>query len=199
MPRAREHFERDRQPWEQRSATVFWRGSSLGQKHRAILDMPRARLCQIAKAAPHRMFDVGIVDVFDVSDSDAAELRAADLIKDRVRWQQFNRYRFHIDIDGHANSFAGLFLKLLSGGLVLKVASPNHYAQWYYDRLKPWGNFVPVRSDLSDLLEVAAYCREHDGLAQQIAHNGRQLALSLTHESEFASAIERVKQAFSRS
>lgn len=197
--RAREHFERDLHPWDERSKTVLWRGSSLGQKNHAILDMPRARLCQIAKAAANDWFDVGIVEVFDVSETDADQLRTMDLIKDRVRWKQFNKYRFHIDIDGHANSYAGLFLKLLSGGLVLKVASPNHYTQWYYDRLKPWETFVPVRSDMSDLLEVAAYCRDHDKLAARIAHAGRQLALSLTFEKEFAGAVETVKKAFSQS
>lgn len=195
---AREYFARQETPWEQRSAPFFWRGSSLGQKHHAIADMPRARLCQIANRAPADTFDVGIVDVFDVSESDAAQLRAMGLIKERVPWKQLNRYRFHIDIDGHANSWAGLFRKLLSGGVVLKVASPNQYAQWYYDRLKPWENFVPVRSDLSDLLEVAAYCRAHDAVAQQIAHNGRELALALTYDREFASAVDSVKKALSQ-
>jgi hypothetical protein len=197
--RAREHFQRNLQSWDQRCAMVFWRGSSLGQKDQAIFDMPRARLCQLANSAPDALFDVGIADVFDVSDSDADQLRASGLIKDRVPWKHLNKYRFHIDIDGHANSFAGLFLKLLSGGLVLKVASPHQYRQWYYDRLKPWENFVPVASDMSDLLQVAAYCRDHDELAQRIAKNGRQLALSLTFEKEFAGAVRAVQKAFSNS
>ena len=195
----REYFARHPVPWDQRSPTVFWRGSSLGQKHHAIENMPRARLCQIAKAAPNSTFDAGIVDVFDVSDSDAEQLRSMGVIKSRVSWKELSKYRYHIDIDGHANSFAGLFRKLLSGGLVLKVASPSGYAQWYYHRLRPWENFVPVRSDLSDLLEVAAYCREHDNIAQRIARNGHQLALSLTFESEFNAAVKTVRKAFSTS
>ncbi len=198
--RAREHFDRHFRPWNQRSPSVFWRGSSLGQKHHAVLDMPRARLCQIANAAAAReWFDVGMVEVFDVREADAARLRAADLIRDRVPWKQLRSYRYHVDIDGNANSFAGLFLKLLSGSLVMKVASPNRYAQWYYDRLKPWENFVPIRSDMSDLLEIAAYCRAHDDLAQRIAQSGRQLTRSLTFEKEFNTAVETVKQAFARS
>ena len=95
--------------------------------------MPRARLCEIAKRASAGTFDVGLVDIFDVSEADAAALRARDILKDRVRRKELHRFRYHIDIDGHANSWAGLFLKLLSGGVVLKVASPNNYRQWYYD------------------------------------------------------------------
>ncbi len=196
--REREYFGRHPMPWDERSPTVFWRGSSLGQKHHAIANMPRTRLCQTANAAPNDAFDAGIVDVFDVSDSDAEQLRAMGVIKSRVSWKELSKYRYHIDIDGHANSFAGLFRKFLSGGLVLKVASPSGYAQWYYDRLRPWENFVPVRTDFSDLLEVAAYCRKHDDLAQRIAHCGRQLALSLTFESEFNAAIDSVRKAFSQ-
>lgn len=63
--------------------------------------------------------------------------------------KELSSYRFHIDIDGHGPSY-GLFLKLLSGGLVLKVQSPDRCVQWYYDRLVPEVNFVPVREDLSD-------------------------------------------------
>lgn len=66
-------------------------------------------------------------------------------------------------------------------------------------RLKPWEKFVPVRSDLSDLLEVAAYGREHNDLAASIAENGRQFALSLTYEKEFTRAVETVKNALTRS
>ena len=68
-----------------------------------------------------------------------------------------------------------------------------------YHRLKPWKNFVPVRSDLSDLLEVAAYCRDHNDLARSIAFRGRQLALSMTYEKELAGAVETVRKAFSKS
>lgn len=197
--KARKYFARHPIPWDRRRATVFWRGGSGGRKHHAALEIPRVRACQLAKAAAKDWFDVGLVDLCDLSPTEAAQLRAMELIKERVHWKQLNQYRFHLDIDGHANSYAGLFRKLLSGGLVLKVASPHHYAQWYYERLKPWENFVPIRSDLGDLLEVVAYCRDHDDLAQRVARNGRELALSLTFEKELAGAVKTVKKAFSQS
>ncbi len=139
---------------------------------------------------------VALVDTFGLSSSHTDQLLAAGLMKSRVPWKQLNRYRFHIDIDGHANSYAGLFRKLLSGGLVLKVASPECYRQWYYDSLKPWENYVPVRSDLNDLLETVSYCRKHDRVARRIARNGQRLARSLTYETELADAISSVKSAF---
>ncbi|MDQ2868366.1 MAG: hypothetical protein M3R59_08150 [Verrucomicrobiota bacterium] len=196
--KARTYFDERQIPWKKRKDVVLWRGSSLGQKDNAILEMPRARLCQIAKAANADWLDIGLVDLFEISEADTTCLIAGGLTKERVPWKKLSQYRFHIDIDGHANSFAGLFRKLLSGGLVLKVGSPNGFAQWYYDRLKPWHNYVPVRCDMSDLLEVASYCRTHQATSRRIAQRGRQLALSMIFASEFKRMVETTQRAFAR-
>ena len=136
---AREHFAHNQPVWEERSARVFWRGSSVGQKHHPILEMPRARLCLLGQEMGEEWGDIGLVDLFHISESDAGELRRRQLVKGRVSWKKLSNYRFHIDIDGHASSYAGLFLKLLSGGLVLKVASPERCVQWYVRPAAPGG------------------------------------------------------------
>ena len=84
-----------------------------------------------------------VAGVVEISDSDARELAALDLMKEPVPSKELSDFRFHIDIDSHANTYAAFFRKLLSGGLVLKVASADHSAQWYYERLQPRENFVP--------------------------------------------------------
>lgn len=193
---ARAFFDQNRQPWHRRSEAVFWRGSAVGHWDLPLLELPRVQLCRTALAAEPGLFDVALVETFGMSSSDTEQLQEAGLMKSRVPWKQLNQFRFHIDIDGHANSYAGLFRKLLSGGLVFKVASPENYRQWYYDRLKPWENYVPIRGDLSDLLEVIAYCRKNDRIARRIARNGQRLARSLTYERELAAAVEAVRKAF---
>ncbi|MEP6956335.1 MAG: glycosyl transferase family 90 [Chthoniobacterales bacterium] len=194
---ARLHFARNQPKWEERSPRVFWRGSSVGQKHHPILEMPRARLCLLGQRMGDEWGDIGLAEIFHVSEADAKELRRRELVKQKVKWRELNNYRFHIDIDGHASSYSGLFRKLLSGGLVLKVQSPEGCRQWYYDDLVPGVNFVPVRSDLSDLVETVSYYREHPRLAKKIAARGRELALSMDYEKEFAFALRAVTQAFS--
>ena len=194
--KARRHFARNQPAWEERSPRVFWRGSSLGQKNHPILEMPRARLCRLAREMGEEWGDIGLVELFHISAADADELRHTRLLKPKVSWKELSNYRFHIDIDGHASSFAGLFLKLLSGGLVLKVQSPEDCVQWYYDRLVPGVNFVPVRSDMSDLVDIVGHYRQHPREAEEIARRGRALALSLTYEKEFAFALRAVERAF---
>ncbi len=193
---ARRYFAHHQPAWEERSSRVFWRGSSVGQKNHPILEMPRARLCLLAQEMGEEWGDIGLVELFHISEADADALRSRRLLKPKVSWKELSNYRFHIDIDGHASSYAGLFLKLLSGGLVLKVQSPERCVQWYYDRLLPGVNFVPVRSDLSDLAEIVSHYRQHPRAAEEIARRGRELALSLTYEKEFASALRTVARAF---
>lgn len=193
---ARQYFARNQIRWRERSARVFWRGSSVGQKRHPILEMPRARLCLLAQRMGDEWGDIGLAALFHISEANANELRDRQLVKEKVRWQELGNYRFQIDIDGHASSFSGLFRKLLSGGLVLKVQSPEGCRQWYYDQLLPGVNFVPVSSDLSDLVDIVSYYRKRPRLAESIAQRGRALALSLTYEKEFAFALRQVNRAF---
>ena len=101
---------------------------------------------------------------------------------------EFNRYKYQIDIDGNTNSWPGLFWKLLSGSPVLKVASPSGHRQWYYDRLRPWINFVPVAADMSDLVDKLRWLRQHDAAAHAIGERGQALALSMDYEGELQRA-----------
>ena len=83
-------------------------------------------------------------------------------------------FRYHIDIDGASNAWRSLFLKLLSGSPVVKVESAWGFRQWYYDRLVPWVNYVPVRSDLADFIEAVEWIKAHDDEAQKIGQAGRE-------------------------
>ena len=111
-------------------------------------------------------------------------LAASNLVGEAVPWQSHIGKRYNLDIDGNSSSWQGLFMKLLAGGVVLKVTSPHGFRQWYYDRLMPWVNFVPVCSDLSDIIEAVDRLRSSPKLAREIAGNGRKLALAMTIEAE---------------
>jgi hypothetical protein len=47
-------------------------------------------------------------------------------------------------------------------------------------------NYVPVESDMSDLVEKVAWLKEHDDAARQVGNNGRELADSLEYTAELA-------------
>jgi hypothetical protein len=187
-------------PWRDRRPVAFWRGATTGQRPQAEWrSLPRVRLCEITRDSA--LFDVALSQVTQIRDPDiAAEIAASGLLRDHVPVNSFNRYRFHIDIDGNSNSWPGFFQKLLTGGPVLKVASERGYRQWYYDRLVPWENFVPVAADMSDLVEHTVWLMENDATAREIGAQGRALAESMDFPGELtrsAPAISNAIAAFS--
>ena len=169
-------------PWRRRLPVVFWRGSTSGRLRagQGWQDLPRIRLCELARTEP--LLDAGLSHVSQLGPEAEAEIRARGLVRARVSENMFNQYRFHIDIDGNTNSWPGLFIKLLSGSPVLKVASPHGFRQWYYDRLEPFVHYVPVAADMDDLLEKASWLVANDEQAIEIGERARALALSMTCE-----------------
>lgn len=112
-----------------------------------------------------------------------------------VPQEAFGTYRHAIDIDGNASAWAGLFSKLILGNTVLKVNSAAGYRQWYYDRLIPFRNFIPVRADMSDLIEIAHWLGAHKAAAEEIAARGAALAQALTWQAVMDDAADRIRAA----
>src|SRR5438132_13762455 len=82
------------------------------------------------------LFDVGISDIAQFDDPlIISEIKASGLFRGFVPWQEWNRYKYHIDIDGNGNAWSAFFYRLLSGSPVLKVDSSRGKMQWFYDRL----------------------------------------------------------------
>jgi hypothetical protein len=189
-------------PWFDREPTFFWRGAANGFAGRKPTTYgtdfgwcPRLNLC--AHAQTSRFADrmnIGITELPPPFKGDAlAERRKLErFMREHVPALKQIHYRYLIDIDGWANSWSGLFQKLLLGATVLKVRSKSDSKQWYYDRLRPFENYVPVESDLSDLDDMAAWVEAHPVEAERIAENGNQLASSLTFSNEFAAAVRRI-------
>jgi len=187
-------------PWKERKGLVFWRGATTGLRengHEGIFSLPRIRLCHhISSGDYSNLFDVGITNIVQINDSsEIAEIKKYGFLRERVSQEHFAEYKYGIDIDGNANSWPGLFTKLLLGVTVLKVKSPGGFYQWYYNRLFPWVHYVPVSSDLSDLIEKTVWLNEHPDEAESIARNGQNLAFSMNVETELHASANAVKSA----
>ncbi|WP_428485498.1 glycosyl transferase family 90 [Rhodopila sp.] len=172
-------------PWNDRAPIAFWRGASTGQLRSNWRNLPRMKLCLIARqAASAGLIDAAITSFVGLPAAMLQEAEAAGLGGDFVRPTDFTRYKYQIDIDGNTNAWAALFQKLLTGSPVLKVRSPFGYRQWYYDDLIPWENYVPVEPEMHDLIEKIRWLREHDDHAQRIGQAGLALARSMSRANE---------------
>jgi hypothetical protein len=191
------HFASKPVPYAARAPVAFWRGASTGVRTADVMELPRVRLCTLGLQMGPKA-DIGLNRLVGVDDEEAKAVAAANLIRPEVRLDHLDRYRVHIDIDGNSNSWPGLLTKLHSGSPVMKVQSPWGFRQWYYDRLKPWENYVPVRSDMSDLEEKLDYLLAHPAQAEAIGEQGRALARSLSYDSQVAWAAPVAAAALAR-
>jgi hypothetical protein len=196
-------YARNSVPWSSRRPIAFWRGQTTGWYNaqggpvRNWGDLPRVQLCRLAQSdAAQGLLDAGLSGLAQIpNEAQRQEIQNEGLIKEYVHWSEFQRWKFQIDMDGNTNAWPGMFIKLCSGSPILKVKSPRGFCQWYYDRLIPWKNFVPVEADISDLLEKIVWLRAHDDHARQIGENARQLAVSMTERREIRRAIPVIRRA----
>jgi len=189
------HFVRDRgyadaryafasggSPWRSRKPQAIWRGATTGHSPTGWRGLPRIKLCELSQQYPN-FLDARISNVVQLNPQADQEIAQAGLMGDSIKVEAFGDWRIQIDIDGNSNSWPGLFQKLLTGSPVVKIESLGNWRQWYYDKLKPWENYVPAKANLSDLVEKLSWLREHEHQAYAIGMAGRDLALSITYES----------------
>lgn len=62
---------------------------------------------------------------------------------------------------------------LLAGGSVVFKQESNYF-EYFYDKLTPGEQFLPVKANLSDLVEKIQWARENDKEARTISKNSRQ-------------------------
>jgi hypothetical protein len=190
----------------ERDAVIAWRGSPSGHgvPDADTLDpadprlIQRVRMCLMLNQAHHAeslRVDAGIVRGRGMDAALAGRYEAAGILRAPLDERSWCGRRFAIDIDGNANAFSNLFRRLLYGCCVIKVASPLGFRQWYYDRLVPWVHYVPVRADLSDLLDAARWVEANPEDAERIAVAGQKLAQGMDFDAERRLAIERIAAA----
>ena len=90
-------------------------------------------------------------------------------------------YRYQIDIGGGGGtSWTGTISKLLMHGLLFHHETLTK--DFFYDEMKPYVHYVPIKQDLSDLKEKYDWAESHPAEAQAIAKAGTELALRLGSE-----------------
>ena len=193
----RQLYNKHAKPFSARKREALWRGSSTGGREgQAILDRDRVKLCLFCREnealAP---VNVGLTQFVQVGSADLRRLESLGLLREEVPPEQFAEWQIHIDIDGNTNSWSGLFQKLLSGALVLKIESRMGWRGWYDDRLEPYVNYIPVASDYSDLLQKVKYYAYNQAEAEKVAAEGRSLALSLQYITEVDGALTSIEDA----
>ena len=85
-----------------------------------------------------------------------------------LTFKQQSEYKYIIHIDGHVSAFR-LSLELSMKSVVLLVES--EWKIWYSNKLIPYVHYVPVKKDLSDLIEQIIWCKNNDDECRIISKN----------------------------
>lgn len=180
--------ETHRLTWAMRLPAAYWRGvlTGVAGNFEQVLDLPRVRLSRLR----HPWLNAAITDTSQYRHLEpelSRRLAVEGCLGAREEQVENFRYRYLIDIDGNTNSWAGLFVKMIAGGCILKVSSP--FRQWFYDRLRPGVEYVPVDDPEEDILRRLEQSLRVDEKSQQMGESAQKLASSMTLDSEFSSFL----------
>lgn len=165
--------------WENKKDLAVFRGSSTGN---GVCEKtnPRLKLAMMSIEYPDYI-DAGItkfqvrarklktspfLQTFDLKALKSKGLTQSNFLTPIEQ----SEYRYIINIDGHVSAFR-LSLELSMGCCILLVDSK--YSLWYKPLLKPMQEYIPVKSDLSDLIETIKWCRKNETTCKQISINAR--------------------------
>ncbi|KAF9406309.1 hypothetical protein HW555_013264, partial [Spodoptera exigua] len=146
--------------WDEREPRAVWRGRDSRAE--------RLKLIDIARANPD-LFNASLTNFFFFRDKESQYGPK----QPHISFFKFFDFKYQINVDGTVAAYRMPYL-LAGGGLVLKQQSP--YYEHFYPQLVPWEHFVPVKRDLSDLVDRVKWARDNDDKAKQIAGNARNFA-----------------------
>lgn len=82
-------------------------------------------------------------------------------------------YKYLIDLKGH--SYSTKTYQFLASKRVYFSSEHNEVLNWEASHLNPWENYIPVKSDLSDLMEKYQIIESDPGLYKKIIKNNINL------------------------
>ncbi|GJN90525.1 hypothetical protein Rhopal_003536-T1 [Rhodotorula paludigena] len=112
-----------------------------------------------------------------------------------------NQYKYVVDVD--ANYASGKFKRVMSSrSLVFKSTI---FTEWWTKRIMPWYHYIPLQSDYSDLVDLAAYfigapdgTGSHDAQAKRIAQQGKKWAEEHMRDVDMAAYVFRLYLEYAR-
>ncbi|KAH9507750.1 Protein O-glucosyltransferase 2 [Bulinus truncatus] len=146
--------------WANKSSIAFWRGRDSRRE--------RLNLVEMSLQNPD-LIDARLTNMFFFPKDPQ---KYGELVK-QVSFFDFFKYKYQLNIDGTVAAYRFPYL-LVGDTAVFKQDS--EYYEHFYRELEPYVHYIPIKHDLSDVIEKIKWAREHDGEVHQIAKNGQQYA-----------------------
>lgn len=162
--------------WKDKIPKAVFRGSSTGRGV-TIENNPRLKLASMMSKYPN-LLDVAITkwNCRPRKYMNDLNLKTIDVqslpfkLGNKMDYISQSNYKYIINIDGHSSAYR-LSIEMNMGCVILMVDSP--YYIWFKNYLRPYIEYIPIKSDLSDLIEKIEWCKTNDISCKKIALNAR--------------------------
>uniref|UniRef100_A0A0C9QD62 KDELC1_0 protein n=1 Tax=Fopius arisanus TaxID=64838 RepID=A0A0C9QD62_9HYME len=148
-----------RNPWKRKIEKIFWRGRDSRRE--------RLKLIEISRRHPE-LFNVSITNFFFFRD----EISKYGPGQQAISFFDFFDYKYQLNIDG---TVAAYRLPYLLAGDSSVFKQESKYYEYFYHHLVPYEHYVPIKADLSDLVEKIQWAMNNDEETRKIARAGREL------------------------
>ena len=189
--------------WDDKKPTAVFRGASTGCGVTINTNM-RLKLAYISATTPPDkdgpLLDAGItkwqlrprklkyekyLQTIDVTEMN----KMGVFLSNHLSSYQQSEYKYLVHVDGHVSAFR-LSLEMSMGCCILLVDSK--YKLWFRDMLKPMVHYVPVKDDLSDLIQQIQWCRDNDEKCSNIAKNARNFYIQYLQQDGILDYLQKL-------
>jgi hypothetical protein len=147
----------------------------------------RDMMCEIGSRNTH-LFDIINMKYYGFKDGDPSRWSATVFLSIP---ELAKKYSILIDAEGGGYSARTKFLLWSHRPLIL-IDRPHK--EYFYEFLEEWKHYIPVKRDLTDLVEKAQWCVDNYDKALQIAENAYQFSQTyLTRDACFAQWDKTIK------
>lgn len=184
-------------PWDDKKPLAMWRGglTDIGIPNGTFA--PNFRSCPryIISKLPSEWVDAGL-QWSDCPEMDKL-IEQEGATKNGASKKEHLQFKYLPVLDGHMCTYPGYQWRLLSNSAAFKQDSDQE--QWFYSALKPYVHYIPIKNDMSDLLEKVEWARAHDAEVQQIVKNAQKFARgNLLPEDDYLYLYLALKETASR-
>lgn len=158
--------------WKQKKELLFWRGASSKTL--------RFKLCEMS-LKHENLIDAGFSEMVD--ERKIKELKSWNRFDDYLSFQRpfatlqkQLSYKYLPVLDGVMCTYPGYQWRLLSNSIVFKQKSDE--VQWFYLALKPYEHYIPIKEDMSDLIDKINWAKSNDEKCKDITKKATEFVLT---------------------
>lgn len=182
-------------PWKSKKSIAIFRGSSTGAGT-TVENNPRLKISKLSTEYSD-ILDAGITSwnirprkMFDDKYMRTVEYKELPFgLVNSLSPQQQSEHKFIVHIEGHVSAFR-LSYELGFNSCLLIVDSD--YKLWFQQFLKPFVHYVPVKHDLSDLIEKIKWCQNNDDKCKKIAKEAKKFHDTYINEKGIFDYLQKI-------